>query len=436
MKKLFLLIAAVITMTTAHANQFGDSDKGSDFSDQVFQPITPSYMDGVFIDEGWKSNWFLSVQGGFSAFIGTPVGCEDFFGRLKPVVHASIGKWVTPHVGGRVSYQGFQLLDSDIKSRNYQSVHADLLYNVTSHFRYDPEMLPKWDCIPYLGVGIIRNAYTHHKPFAFSYGVIGRYRIADRWHLTAEIGGTTTFQDFDGYGKSNAFGDNLLQASIGFTTTIGKNGWKRVIDPMPYIYQNDVLLEYISRCALAERQKIYTIQQDLEVEDTVGEKRQPKNNYSGLNALRERLKNRNQWVGEAMFDDPVIAKEDSSFVDKYLTFLQEGQEQVGAPVFFFFQLNTTVLTDAVQAVNIEAIAKVMNLYNLYAHIIGAADSHTGNAERNQLLGQSRAEYIANELVKKYNIDAQRISLYNEGGTNKYKPFTANRNACVILYKNK
>ena len=93
-------------------------------------------------------------------------------------------------------------------------------------------------------------------------------------------------------------------------------------------------------------------------------------------------------------------------------------------------------TDAVQAVNIEAIAKVMNRYDLYAHIIGAADSHTGNAERNQLLGQSRAEYITNELVKKYNIDAQRISLYNEGGTNKYKPFIANRNACVILYKNK
>ena len=162
----------------------------------------------------------------------------------------------------------------------------------------------------------------------------------------------------------------------------------------------------------------------------------PKNNYSGLNALRERLKYRNEWIGEKYMEQDVqpVTKDDSTFVDKYLTFLQDKQEPVGAPVFFFFKLNTSILTDEIQHVNVEAIAKAMNKYRLSAHIIGAADSQTGNAEKNMKLGQERAEYLANELTLKYNIDAQRITLYNEGGINKYKPFTANRNACVILYQ--
>ena len=69
----------------------------------------------------------------------------------------------------------------------------------------------------------------------------GRYRLTDRFHLLAELGGATTFKDFDSYGVSNQFGDNLVGLTAGISFTIGKTGWRKVIDPVPHIRQNEEL---------------------------------------------------------------------------------------------------------------------------------------------------------------------------------------------------
>ena len=54
-----------------------------------------------------------------------------------------------------------------------------------------------------------------------------------------ELGGTTTFKDFDGRGASREFGDNLMSITAGLSVTLGKNGWKKVVDAKPYMKQND-----------------------------------------------------------------------------------------------------------------------------------------------------------------------------------------------------
>ena len=444
MKKIVLLISSMLIGGIAKAEQtLSMGNEEIHKFNQLIQPIEPSYIRGAYYDMGWDDNWFLNVQGGISAFTGTPVGHEDFFGRITPLLNVSLGKFITPKVGFRIAYQGLKLKDADIMQRTYQNLHADFLYNVASHSRYDRESLPKWDFIPYVGIGLIHNAYTHQKPFAFSYGILTRYRVAERFHITAELGRTTTYQNFDGQGKSDAFGDHLWQLSVGLSATIGKVGWKRVIDPMPYIHQNDLMKEYLYQYIMKENKKIKDIQQQLEQTD---ERSTPKNNYSGILALRERIKNRNKWIeseGDLYGSDSIPYKspvkktdtdKDTSFVSQYLSFLQEGQEQVGSPVFFFFKLNTSLLTEEAQMVNVEAIAKVINDFGLSAHIIGAADSQTGKADRNKELGQERAESLANMLIQKYNVDEYRISIYNAGGISTYKPMTANRNACVILYR--
>ena len=138
----------------------------------------------MFSSNVWDSNWFLSVKGGVSAFAGKPVGHGDIFDRTKPMLNVAVGKWFTPHVGGRIAFQGFKLVDSEMQTRSFQNVHADFLYNIASHFRKNYDVLPRWDFIPYLGCGIIRNSYTYQKPFAISYGLIGRYRLNDRLHLS------------------------------------------------------------------------------------------------------------------------------------------------------------------------------------------------------------------------------------------------------------
>ena len=40
-----------------------------------------------------------------------------------------------------------------------------------------------------------------------------------------ELSGTTTFQDFDGYGRPNRLGDHMVSLTAGFTFHLGKVGW-------------------------------------------------------------------------------------------------------------------------------------------------------------------------------------------------------------------
>lgn len=458
-RKLMMIAVGLILMATSSV--YAQDEQDIVINEQELQTLTPTYLDGVQEDAGWDSNWFLSVQGGASAFLGKPIGHADLFDRFQPVLNVSLGKWFTPKIGGRIAYQGLKLKDWQLQKRAYQNVHADFLYNVSSHFRNDIEALPRWDCIPYVGAGIIRNSYTHHKPFAISYGIIGRYRINTRLHVSGELGATNTFQDFDGNGVNNKFGDQLLHASVGLTLTLGKVGWKRVIDANPYIYQNDVLTTYVGKLkkrneklqkqhefdkeALAEMNKILEIEgllgkyKLMKNEDEHGEehvKAYPRNDYSGLNSLRQRIRNK-KWDGNPDNYQPILNNETDTIGNLYdsAEYMAAGKGEhvaVGSPIFFFFRVNSCEMTEKAQVINIDEIAKVAKKNDLWVKIIGAADSQTGNERDNERLSAQRADCIA-KLLRKKGVKDERIAATYEGGINKYEPFTANRNTKVILY---
>ncbi|MBQ6750823.1 MAG: OmpA family protein [Bacteroidaceae bacterium] len=432
MKRLMMTLAAGFIAGTIVASPLQEGDGDYKPISPYFNYLPPTYLDDVYADGGWKSNWFISVQGGFSAFLGTPIGHGDFFDRTKILLNASVGKWITPTIGGRIYFQGMKLMDADMVSREYQNYHADFLYNITSHYRNDESALPKWDCIPYVGVGLINNSHTKNHPFAFSYGIIGRYRVAKRWHITSEIGCTTTFQDFDGNGNKDRFGDNLLQASIGLSATLGKVGWRRVIDPRPYIYQNDQMLHYIN----SEKEIAYNKRREAKKRSTESDSirsGKPRNNYSGLNSLRQRMKLREQWsteLGEYNYDNNItkVSVMDSVEVNK-----QSDNECLdGEPIFFYFDINSTRLTPESRKIDIKEIANRIKERQLYVKIVGAADSKTGRARVNKKLGMRRAKYISS-LLKDYGVDEERITIFNAGGINRYKPYTANRNVKLTIY---
>ena len=124
------------------------------------ETIQPSYLTGVVSVSTWKDNWFLSVSGGTSAFLGSPLA-------------VSAGKWFTPAIGGRLSYQGFRFKDAQLETQSFQFCHADLLWNVLAGL--DRGNKPcRWSLIPYAGAGIIHHKGNGHHPFALSYGIQGR----------------------------------------------------------------------------------------------------------------------------------------------------------------------------------------------------------------------------------------------------------------------
>lgn len=425
---------------------------------EIFNSVTPILLNEVVAPSAWSSNWFFNLSGGVTAFAGKPLGCEDLFGRLKPSLMVSIGKWFIPTIGSRITFQGFQLKDYQLASRNYQSIHSDLLWNASSHFYRDKEHL-KWNLIPYAGLGLLRNRSDRKYSFAFSYGMLGQYGLSKRIHLTMELSGTTTFSNFDEYGDSRRLGDNLFNLTIGLALNIGKVGWKRVIDVQPYRTQNEWLFGYAN--SLVEKNSqlnkqhsidanvISQLKKIVETEGLLGRyqdkvsidasitstsiKEYPKNDYSGLNSLYTRLANRS-WNGFDTLPTNSISvnKLDSVSWNTSLSDMISGIVCLGSPVYFFFKMGTSELTGVSQLVNIDELARVAQKYELRIIVTGAADSHTGTAEMNDSLSISRADYISRQLAER-GIDTSIIDKCGVGGINTYNPTELNRHTKVCLY---
>lgn len=480
-KNIILIFAAFCSLQTRAAVQSMERDTvrcTSRYDDtELLQPLQPSYLDGVVIPARGNGNWFVSIAGGATAFLGTPLGCEDLFGRLKPSYSIAVGKWFTPSVGARINYNGLQFKDGTLVVQEYHYLHADLLWNVLGS-SYTRQKQVRWHLAPFAGIGLLHHAANGHNPFAISYGIQGQYRISKRVSALVELSGATTFQDFDGYGKANRLGDHMLSLTAGFSFHIGKVGWKRAIDPSPYIRRDRQLVNYInvlseqnSRYAgqhdkdsrtLAELKKILEIEGLLDTyshlfddDDAIGRKGYPRNNYSGLNSLRARLKHKH-WNGKSPLEgqasdrngraDNLQHKQDSvpglgtgqfenlpdSTLADYAVRMQSGQECIGAPIFFFFELGTSHLTDTSQLVNLDELARVAKKYGLSVSVIGAADSMTGTVSVNNALSVSRAGYIAEELIKR-GVPGDKIVQTHQGGISDYTPNEANRHTKVMLY---
>ena len=301
-----------------HANEETIDDGTDDLvpsgiNEDMLRHIEPTYLKEVAVPSAWSSNWFVGMSGGISTFVGKPHGTGNLFDRMKPSLAIEAGKWFTPEIGGRFSFQGFQFKDASKNVRDYKMVHADFLWNVNSSFAASHATTQRWGFIPYVGCTVIHNEDNGKSPFVINYGLIGQYRLTKRLAVNMELGGATTFRDFDGVGASNKFSDNLFTLSAGLTFNIGKVGWKKVVDAAPYINQNKWLADYtndllarnqkLSKAhaedanAIAEMRKILEIEGLLKAyadrltyyADSTEYRIYPKNDYSGLNSLQTRL---------------------------------------------------------------------------------------------------------------------------------------------------
>ena len=171
----------------------------------------------------------------------------------------------------------------------------------------------------------------------------------------------------------------------------------------------------------------------------------PRNDYSGLNSLRARLNNKG-WDGKAGTMPKAMKKrldkvedenedwdnhnENGTF-DGYLAAMKNGNEPIGASIYFFFRLGKDELTDVSQLLNIDEIARVAKKHHLKVRISGAADSATGNKRINNSLSQKRADYIKTLMIQ-HGIEESLINTIYEGGIDDYSPVQANRQTCVTL----
>ena len=189
----------------------------------------------------------------------------------------------------------------------------------------------------------------------------------------------------------------------------------------------------------------------------------PHNDYSGLNSLRARLADPS-WDGKGFrlpdigtglrFEDgkirplsrsgenaaaPAPATSSASSIQAsdsalppYLQELGRGEVPLGPPVFVFFRLAGTHVTDSPQILGINAAADLAVSQNLRVRITGAADSATGTPGKNEEIAKARAEHVAS-LMEKRGVPRERMEVLSEGGTADYEPVSANRNCRIELF---
>ena len=198
----------------------------------------------------------------------------------------------------------------------------------------------------------------------------------------------------------------------------------------------------------------------LQAQDTtVVQKYKPVNNYSGLNSLMKRLANPS-WNGaqtqigtglkleqgtisplngtsQNATTSPVTslgsyAGENAEPLSLYLREMGLGKVPVGPPVFVFFRLAGSYITDSAQLLNIHAAADLAIAQGLRVRITGAADSATGSADKNAALATARAEHVA-KLFMERGVPEEKILTRSEGGIITYEPISANRNCQIELF---
>ncbi|WP_305141297.1 OmpA family protein [uncultured Muribaculum sp.] len=504
-RQLYILTIALAALTSglqAYANADTHIRSISNVDKLLMAPEV-SYHKGLTESPGWKGNWFLGVNAGANAFVGSPKGCADLWGRIKPNVGAYVGKWFTPTVGSRISFNGFQLTDGDKNTQDYWGVSTDFLWSLTNSLcgNYNQS---RFGLMPYVGVGMLHNSQAQTNPFALSYGVMAEYGVTSRLKVTMEFGGKTTFSNFDGFGNANSFGgDNLLSLSAGLSFTFGQSGFRKVINAKPVLIDNARLRETLadiyeengrlSRMASNDARVIAELKKIMEIEGLLTKygnlftqpsgqnntdyRQHPVNDYSGLNKLRARLNGYHLPDKKCALssDDVIEDPEDSTGLiddifelaissdsipesgneldrslnndglyspgdgignnsrihNDYISLISAGKKCIGSPIFFFFRLGTSELTDPSQLVNLDEIARIAKTYGLAIRVTGAADSATGTTDINNSLGNNRSDYIITQLQKR-GVSTSLITKINKGGIDLLNPDEANRHCRVEL----
>lgn len=393
---------------------------------------TVTYATDKYVND-WKSNWFLNTSIGIGAFVGNPLGCEDLFGRTQPVFHTSIGKWFNQTIAGRASFQGFKLKNHSLEQQNYYHVHADLLWNMTRElFEGNREM--RWNLIPYVGTGMVYNKQSQQHPFTLNYGFINNFKINNQLSLSLELGGFTTFADFDGKGSRNKFGDNLFHLSAGVNITLGEKDWKHNSNRNLSFVQNKPFTTKVDAGYEQRQQAIIgdSLNKEIRYRNMEPQKAEyPLNHYSGLNSLRKRLYTSTDERQNTLWEDSTskqLTGEETTFgEDKKIN----KERHLKVPILFFFKIGTTTLTDSSQLANLDEIAEMCKKHNRILKITGYADSATGNEIGNIILSDKRSKYIASELSKR-GIPLSSIQQEGKGGIDIYSPMPANRCVCVEI----
>lgn len=324
-------------------------------------------------------NWFVSGGIGMQMYAGDHDNKVDFGQRLTPALDIAVGKWFTPGIGVRLSYNGLQAKGAArsadawyVKNGTYSNgyykqkwnmanFHGDVMFNFSNILcGYNEERL--YSFIPYVGTGLaVSWSHPREKNLGFNAGLINRFRLSSALDLNVEVRTLLMKKAFDGLRK-----EGMAGLTIGVTYKFKKRGWNAV-PTVPMV-----------------------------PESQLGEMRDRMNTLKGENeSLKRDLVELNNKKSEV-----VVQKELVNAVPRLVIVFNIGKSSIAKREYM----------------NIETIAKAIkgNPDKIYT-VTGYADKATGSAEYNLKLSKKRAEAVRDLMVKEFGVPSSQLKVDYKGG---------------------
>lgn len=354
---------------------------------------------GFSTEKGYKTNfkknkagdnWFISLAGGASVLLGDQNNQADLMNRLNFAPQFSFGKWFNPYLGMRMQLNGgilhgFVGDDAQLMQHNkYAAAHVDLLWDVTNFWAPYREY-KVFRLIPWVGFGYAqRFKTTESAEFArtesptLNAGIQMAFRVSKRVDITLEGQYSMLNEQFNRVNYKHLT-DGVAQLSAGLTFKLGKTDFE-VLEPMDYGLLNDL-----------------------------------NGQINSLRAANDELSKRPVSCPDC--PEVIAAEEVVNIVDNVV----------------YFRLNSAKI-DKNQQINIYNTAEFMKNTSAPIKVIGYADKDTGSSKYNLGLSEKRARAVAKELIDKYGINSNQISIEWRGSD--VQPYgTNNWNRVVIMSAN-
>ena len=338
-----------------------------------------------------KDNWFISIAGGASILLGDQNDKADLGNRLNFAPQFSFGKWFNPYLAMRFQFNGgilhgFAFQDNNesnpmiMQHNKYVAAHVDLMWDVTNFWLpYNEARV--FHMIPWIGVGYAQRfetqGYARTESPTLNAGVQLAFRLSKRVDLNIEAQGSLLNEQFNRVSYKHLT-DGIAQLSAGFTFRLGKTDFE-VIQPMDYNLLNDL-----------------------------------NNQINALRAANDELSKRPVSCPEC---EEVVTEVVNNYADNVV----------------YFRINSAKI-DKNQQINIYNTAEFIKNTNAPIKVVGYADKDTGTSNYNMQLSEKRARAVAKELIEKYGISSDQITIEWRGSD--VQPYSENNwNRVVIMSAN-
>ena len=336
-----------------------------------------------------SDNVFISIAGGGNILLADYNGEADFSKRIAPSGAISVGKWYNPYFAFRLQVNGGLMKNFSYQGEqtfNWVNPHLDFMWDITNFWApYNEGKVFRF--IPFAGIGYALRpgatidgiSFPRAESVSTNLGAQLLFRLSKRVDLFLEGQYTLMGEHWNWDSHARPRYDRPVQAMLGLNFNLGRKEFE-VIESMDYDLLNDL-----------------------------------NSQINSLRAANAELAKRPEFCPEC---PPA-------------TIVTEQIESMSNVVYF--RLNSAKI-DKNQEINIFNTAEYAKQHRLPIKLVGYADKLTGNPDYNKGISERRARVVAKQLIDKYGIPSNNISIEWKGDV--IQPYGENAwNRVVIMNTN-